>query len=88
MNIGGHKSHGPYANVSYQDIAEWSHTSLDKRMIEFISDVAGDAVSQDGGQDEGGDAGGSNATYYRGHDNSATGCVCVCVCVGVWLAVA
>ena len=48
-------------------------------MIEFISDVAGDAVSQDGGQDEGGDAGGSNATYYRGHDNCATGCVCVCV---------
>lgn len=67
-------------HVSYQDVADWPHTSLDEWMIEFIPDVAGNTVSQDGGQDEGKDAGGSNATHYRGHDNRATGCVCVRMC--------
>ena len=33
---------------NYQDIAWWSHAGLDKWMIELVSDVASDTVSQDG----------------------------------------
>ena len=34
--------------LTHQDIANWSNTGLDERMIELIPDVAGDTVSQDG----------------------------------------
>ena len=71
---------------THQHIANRSHTCLNKRMIEFISDVASDTVGQDGDQYEREDGGACYSTNYRSKDYRAV-YVCVCACIRVAIVI-
>lgn len=61
---------------TYHDIAHWSYAGLDKWMIELVSDVASDTVSQDCCKDEGQDC----RCPYTPNNGSCENCA---VCVSV-----